>query len=150
MHALDTATVGYEDDLHAWSLEQASLLRARRADLIDWDHLAEEIEGMAGRDRRELKSRLRVLLYHLLKWQGQPGLRCGSWRATIMSQRAELADLLEESPSLRRFLADYVQRVYGRARQDALDETGLFEPAFPETCPYSAEQVLAEDFLPDA
>ena len=49
--------------------QQAALLRARRADALDWEHLAEEIEWMVGRDRRKLKNRLCIILLHLLKWQ---------------------------------------------------------------------------------
>ncbi len=67
--------VRYEDDLFAWTQEQAALLRAHAVDGIDWENLAEEIESMGRRDRRELKSRLRVILLHLLKWQAQPSLR---------------------------------------------------------------------------
>ena len=58
----ETRRVRYEEDLSAWSYEQASLLRARQSDGLDWDNLAEEIEWMVGRDRRELKNRLRIIL----------------------------------------------------------------------------------------
>ena len=51
----ETRRVRYEEDLYAWSYEQASLLRARQSDGLDWDNLAEEIESMVGRDRRELE-----------------------------------------------------------------------------------------------
>ena len=56
-NVIEKRRVRYEEDLYAWSLQQAALLRARRADSLDWDHLAEEIEWMVGRDRRELKNR---------------------------------------------------------------------------------------------
>jgi Domain of unknown function DUF29 len=99
-----TRRVRYEEDLYAWSQEQIALLRARRADCLDWDHLAEEIEWMVGRDRRELKNRLRIILLHLLKWQGQPGRRGPSWRKSLRTQRRHIQDLLQESPSLRRLV----------------------------------------------
>ena len=44
----ETRRVRYEEDLYAWSQEQASLLRARQPDGLDWDHLAEEIEPWVG------------------------------------------------------------------------------------------------------
>jgi hypothetical protein len=93
----ETRRVRYEEDLYAWSQEQIALLRARRADCLDWDHLAEEIEWMVGRDRRELKNRLRIILLHLLKWQGQPGKRGASWRKSLRTQRRHIQDLLQES-----------------------------------------------------
>ena len=79
--------VAYADDLHAWSLEQAALLRARRTEGLDWDHLAEELEATVGREVRELESRLGVILLHLLQWQRQPELRGASWRKTLRAER---------------------------------------------------------------
>ena len=94
--------IRYEDDLYAWSQEQAALLRARRTEGLDWENLAEEILSMAGRDRRELKNRLRIILLHLLKWQARPAKRGASWRKSLRTQRRHVGDLLQQSPSLRR------------------------------------------------
>ena len=90
--------VRYEDDLYAWSREQAALLRARRTEGLDWHHLAEEILSMAGRDRRELKNRLPIVLLHLLKWQAQPARRGASWRKSLRTQRRHIRDLLQAEP----------------------------------------------------
>jgi hypothetical protein len=61
-----------ESDFYAWSLEQAALLRAGRAEEADLAAIAEEIESMGKTEKRELVSRLTVLLLHLLKWRFQP------------------------------------------------------------------------------
>jgi hypothetical protein len=140
--------VRYEDDLFAWTQEQAALLRAHAVDGIDWENLAEEIESMGRRDRRELKSRLRVILLHLLKWQAQPSLRGSSWRKTLRTQRREIRDLLAQSPSLRREVSDLMLEGYTDAVKDAIDETGLRADVFPSTCPYAQDDVLDEDHLP--
>lgn len=142
--------VGYEEDLYAWSLEQAALLRARRVEGLDWDHLAEEIESMGGRDRRELESRLCVILLHLLKWQSQPELRGASWRQSLRTQRREIRKLLKQSPSLRRQVPQLMLEAYADAIKDAVDETGLPADRFPPDCPYAPDDVLAEAYLPDA
>jgi Domain of unknown function DUF29 len=142
--------VSYAEDLHAWSLEQAALLRARRTEGLDWDYLAEELEAMVGRDRRELESRLCVILLHLLKWQIQPELRGASWRKTLRTQRREIRKLLKPSPSLRRQVSGLVLEAYPDAVKDAVDETGLPIDRFPVECPYAADHVLAEVYLPDA
>jgi Domain of unknown function DUF29 len=147
---VETRRVRYEDDLYAWSQEQAALLRARRADCLDWDHLAEEIEWMVGRDRRELKNRLRIILLHLLKWQGQPAKRGASWRKSLRTQRRHIKDLLQESPSLRRLVPELMREAYPDSVKDAVDETGLPAEKFPSVCPYAPEAVLDEDHLPDA
>ena len=141
---------GYDEDLYAWTQKQAALLRARRTEGLDWDNLAEEIECMAGRDWRELKNCLCLVLVHLLKWQAQPGLRGASWRKCLRSQRRQIRDLLEQSPSLRRHVPELMRAVYSEAVKDAVDETGLPLDRFPVECPYAPEEVLAEDHLPDA
>jgi len=148
MATLTQARVGYEDDLFAWTQEQAALLRAHAIDGLDWENLAEEIESMGRRDRRELKSRLRVILLHLLKWQAQPDLRGVSWRKTLRTQRREIRDLLQQSPSLRREVPGMMRETYADAVKDAIDETGLRPEVFPKACPYAPDDVLDEDHLP--
>jgi hypothetical protein len=148
MAAVIQSRVRYEDDLFAWTQEQAALLRAHAVDGIDWENLAEEIESMGRRDRRELKSRLRVILLHLLKWQAQPKLRRGSWRKTLLTQRVELRDLLQQSPSLRREVPDLMRDAYFDAVKEAVGETGLRADIFPSVCPYAPGDVLDEDHLP--
>jgi hypothetical protein len=139
----------YENDLYAWTQEQAALLRARRTEGLDWDNLAEEIQVVGGSDRRELKNRLRIVLLHLLKWQGQPARRGASWRKTLRTQRIHIRDLLEDSPSLRRHVPELMREAYPDAVKLAVDETGLPSDRFPADCPCPPDDVLAEDHLPD-
>jgi hypothetical protein len=148
MATMIQARVRYEDDLFAWTQEQAALLRAHAADAIDWKNLAEEIESTGRRDRRELKSRLTVILLHLLKWQVQPDKTGVSWRKTLRTQRREIRDLLQQSPSLRREVPDLMRDAYGDAVKDAIEETGLRPDVFRDTCPYAWDDVLDEDHLP--
>jgi hypothetical protein len=146
----ETTHVRYEEDLYAWSQEQAGLLRARQLDALDWDNLAEEIAAVGGSDRRRLESRLCVILLHLLKWQAQPARRGASWRKTLRTQRREIRKLLKQSPSLRRQVSALIRDAYPDAVKDAIDETGLPAGRFPSVCPYAADAVLDEDHLPDA
>src|SRR4051794_23238748 len=62
----------YDRDFYAWAQHQAALLRAGRAADIDSEHLAEEIESLGARERRELRNRVARLVQHLLKWRYQP------------------------------------------------------------------------------
>ena len=148
MATMTQARVRYEDDLFAWTQEQAALLRAHAIKGIDWENLAEEIESMGGRDRRELESRLAVILLHLLKWQAQPTLRGSGWRKTLRTQRREIRKLLKQSPSLRREVPGMMREAYTDAVKDAIDEIGLRADVFPSTCPYAQDDVLDEDHLP--
>ncbi len=139
----------YERDFHEWTEHMTTVLRKRDAGSLDWENLAEEIESLGGSDHRELRSRLTVLVAHLLKWQYQPQLRDQStWRSTIQEQRRAVAILLEESPSLRPRLLELWATVYRGAAEDASDQMKT-DKAFPKTCPYNPGQVLAHGFYPD-
>jgi len=140
--------VPYDEDFAAWALETAQLLRERRFDDIDVDNLVEEVESMAGSQRRELLSRATVLIIHLLKWRHQPNRRPRSFRSTIGTQRVELDRLFRQSPSLKREVAQTIREVYRDAVESAGNQTGLPPETFPPECPFTAEQILDRDFLP--
>lgn len=139
---------GYESDLVLWFEKQAAYLRNKQFEQLDLDKLIEELEAMAGRDRRELKSRIEVLVMHLLKCQFQPEKKSGSWRSSIREQRSEIAILLEQSPSLKTHVGPYSLKAFERAVKRAADETELPSSAFPSALPYSPDQLLDDDFLP--
>jgi hypothetical protein len=143
------ARADYEGDFFAWTQEQAKILRAHRTAGLDWENLAEEIDSMGRRDRRELESRLRLMLHHLLKWRVQPGLRGRSWQRTLIEQRRQAEKLLNESPSLRPQVPALIDEVYPDALADAIDETGLGPQTFPAECPFTVEQILDPQYLPD-
>jgi hypothetical protein len=139
----------YEEDFYAWTVEQAHLLRSGNFSAIDAANIAEEIESMGRSDRRELKSRLVVLIMHLLKWRHQPAARSRSWSATIDEQRLQIEGVLEESPSLRPLAATMIPEAYAIARVRAIGETGLADDAFPGACPFAPEEVLSQTFFPE-
>ncbi len=131
----------YATDETAWLDAMAALAAEGRHDAIDCDHLGEFLRDMAQRDRREVLSRLTVLLTHLLKWQHQPDHRSPSWRRTIAEQRLELGDLFE-SATLERHGREVLSKAYARAARLAATETGVEEGAFPAECPWRFEDVL--------
>ncbi len=144
----------YRRDYYAWALEQASALRKRRFEALDLENLSEEVEGLARSERRELRNRLMRVLVHLLKCQFQPKRRTAGWETTLFDQRAEIADLLHDSPSLRRELRETIDRAYAVALQRAGKEIRvkpeMWKGMFPARCPWSAEQILDQDFYPPA
>jgi hypothetical protein len=140
----------YDRDFYAWSQEQAALLRSGKLSDADLEHIAEEIESMGKTEKRELTSRLIVLLAHLLKWEYQPGRRGASWEVTISNQRSDLAVHLADNPSLKSKLPEIIAYAYNNARREAYAETGLPITRFPTTCPWSFEQIVDEEFWPEA
>ena len=145
-----TDRIDYDTDFHAWALSNAELLRQGRLVDLDTEHIAEELESMGASERRELLSRLQVLLLHLLKHQFQPERRGKSWLLTINHQRTAIERLLEQSPSLGRILdEETVENLYRKAVRDAIIETDLERHLFPADCPYAIAQILDEDWLPE-
>ena len=139
----------YEKDFYAWSLEQAALLRTGKAGEADLENIAEEIESMGKTEKRELISRLTVLLLHLIKWRFQPGVRGRSWRLSIEGQRLDIKDLLEDNPSLEPMVAGSIASAWRRALIEAERETGLPASTFPAGCPWEARDLLSDSFWPD-
>jgi hypothetical protein len=138
----------YERDETAWLEAMADLIRSGRLDQVDYPSLAEFLADMAQRDRREVISRMSILIAHLLKWRHQPGQRSGSWRGTVELQRQELAELLE-SGVLRNHAGEVLAKAYTNGMRQAVAETGLSESTFPETCPYSLDALLSEPLEED-
>jgi hypothetical protein len=141
--------VAYDEDFFTWAEQQARLLRAGELADIDALNLAEEIESVGKSLRRELRSRTILLIAHLLKWQFQPQFRSRSWAVTAREQRREIRGLLTDSPSLEAVVPLELAQLYKSARDKAAAETGISDTAFPAECPFSPEQILAEDFLPE-
>ena len=156
MSAMTTAQVEqvglYDADFHAWCVEQAARLRTRSAiganDGLDYVNLAEEIEALARSDTRAIRSHVRVLLLHLLKWQFQPSQRTPSCRNSIRNARREIRDHVGESPSLGPYPTSVVASVYEPAVDDASTETGLPADIFPKECPFSVDEIFGADFFP--
>jgi hypothetical protein len=134
----------YEQDETAWLEAMAELAAQGRLSEMDHLHLSEYLADMAKRDRREVFSRLVVLLAHLLKWDHQPDRRSGSWRGTIREQRRELRQLLE-SATLRNHAEAVFAEAYAEARRQAADETELAVETFPEECGWTLDTALSEE-----
>jgi hypothetical protein len=139
----------HDSDFYAWSLEQAALLREGRVAEADLETIAEEIESMGKTEKRELVSRLTVLLLHLLKWQREPAGRCNSWRLSIANARDEIADLLDDNPSLKSVTNEVTASAYRYARRKAAIETDMGEEEFPAQCPWGFAQVTDAGFWPE-
>lgn len=139
----------YDDDVIAWANEQAALLRAGRLSEVDIANIAEEIEDVGKSEKRELASRMAVLLAHLLKWQFQAGRRGNSWKSTIREQRKSIASRIRKTPSLKSCLydQDWINDSWSDALIIAMGETGL--DIFPQSCTWEMDKILSDDFYPE-
>ena len=138
----------YEQDFYLWLQTTINLLKEKNFAEIDLENLLEELESIGRSDKNALKSNLRVLLMHLLKYKYQPEKRTNSWQYTIIEHRIRLEDAFKTSPSLYCFFEDIFNESYQYARKLAAGETGLSIQIFPPESPFTTEEVLNPDFLP--
>ena len=142
--------INYHTDFYGWTQEQAAFLKAGRLTELDIKNLMEEVETMGRSEKRELDSRLTVLLIHLLKWQYQPIRRSRSGRLTIEGQRIDFSETLEENPSFKPQLDTILKKSYAKSVIKTSQETALDEQTFPSVCPWTVAQILDHNFYPDA
>ena len=151
--SLDNTADLYETDFQLWAKAQAKALRAVRqgasSDLLDTEHLAEEIESLGKRDRRELVSRLTVLLTHWLK------LECSraenprqGWRQTVREQRREIVRIIADSPSLQPYLTECLPSCWESARRDLNDTVDIRVADLSEATMPAIPALLDADLWP--
>ena len=139
----------YDRDFYLWVEQQAALLREGRLDELDVTNLLEEIESLGRKDKKAIQNNLVMVLTHLLKYQFQPDQRSSGWRGSIVEHRRRLRYDFKESPRLRGHASEVVTEAYEDAREQASAESGLPLRAFPKSSPYTLEQTLDPDYLPD-
>jgi hypothetical protein len=139
----------HDQDFHTWTTGTARAIREGRFDAVDWESVAEELEGIGRSEQRELESRLGVLLAHLLKWRYRPETDPAanrSWTLTIEEQRQRTRRLLKQSPGLKRMLEETFAEAYGDARLQAARDCRVDKNAFPDTCPWIFDQTMDDGF----
>jgi len=147
----------YETDYWLWTQHNIKLLRQGKLNKIDIEHIIEELEDMGKSTRRELASRLIVLLAHLLKWQYQlkhlselhSEFQGNSWRSSINEQRKQLERLLRDNPSLKKQMPDTITEIWKDSVDLAHQDTGLSLDTFPTECPYQLTQVFEITWFPE-
>ncbi len=141
----------YEHDFYAWTQATTVLVQDGKWHEIDAGYLMEELNDLGISQHNAVSSDLYQILIHLLKWQYQPQRRMDShsWQDSIAEHRDRIDRLCTRSPSLRRHLPAMLAEEYPRARRRTNTQTGLPLTTFPAVCPWTAVQVLDEDFWPE-
>ncbi|MBP0027729.1 DUF29 domain-containing protein [Roseofilum sp. Guam] len=139
----------YDRDYYLWLETTSQLLRDRKLEGIDVEHLAEELEDMGKSEKGAITSNLEILLMHLLKYQYQLEKQTNSWRYTIYEHRKRLQKAFKDSPSLRGYFEQVFDSCYTEARTMAALETGMNRDDFPELCPFAIAETLDSDYWPE-
>lgn len=153
---MNELTALYHQDYSAWATRIIAILQAGNFSQLDVTNLISELQDMSKSTQRELESRLRILLAHLLKWQYQyqqlterwREFDGKSWRSTITTQRTEIKLHLRKNPSMKSLLTTAINSAYADARELASDESDLSIELFPLSCPYTEQQILEQTFYP--
>jgi hypothetical protein len=138
----------YESDFAVWLEQQSVALKERRSAALDWDNLAEEIEGLVRSDRRALKSFLQNALLHMLElahWEAERGRNQRQWRDHLINARNGIANIIEDSPSLENYLAEILDASYEYARRRAENMIGR---QLLQQCEWTLNQVCNDTFYP--
>ena len=145
-----TTAYTYEQDFVGWLNTQAELLKTGKVNELDIKNLVEEIEAMGRSEKRELESRMIILVMHLLKWTFQPNYQSRSWANTINEQRRRIGRVIKDSPSLKNSLNDteWFNDIWQSALYQAVSETGLDIKIFPEQPIWTTQQILVDEFFP--
>ena len=157
----EDATQLYEEDFIRWTEQQAAALREAaglRTNLpLDWENLAEEIDSLGRSLRHELRSRILVIIEHLLKLESSPATDPQrGWMETIGRERSEIEVLLDENPSLKGDIPKLVPTEMARAARYAIQALRRHGEATPQilaklgAASYTEEQVLGDWFPGDA
>ena len=133
----------YEDDAHAWAMEQAELLRAGRFAELDLVNLADEVADVGHREYDKMESDLARVIQHLLKWDSQPERRSRSWVNTIKEHRRRVDRQLDNHPSLKGRRTEALREAFKRGRAEALIETDLPDDRMPEPDAPSWDDVMS-------
>ncbi len=147
---MSTNTDLYKHDLARWGTETAALLRDGNLNAVDLAAVAEELESFGPGDSHRLWEHLRELLAWFLAWNYAPNqrLKHPHWYVRVVEYRTLIKIILDVSPSLRPDVAEDLAECYAHAREVASEESGLPLATFPETCPWTAAQVLHSCFWP--
>ena len=151
MLTIDTNKTLYEQDFYLWIQTTLAILRERKLEQLDIENLIEEIDSMGRSEKKELKTRLVVLIEHLLKlqyWTEEKDYNARVWRNTVVEQRRQIAYTLADSPSLKGILNDVFLDCYTDARNDTINKYQLPSTLFPEQPSFSLIQLLNADFMP--
>ena len=138
----------YENDFYGWTRTTVALLKQKKYQEADMDHIIEELEEMGGSYENQLINRLAILIAHLLKWQFQPDFRDRSWSGTIKEQRNKINRLMRKNPSLKSKISEALQEGFDDSKNIIEKETPIEMNLLPQECPYTFEQITDHEFYP--
>ena len=137
----------HETDFNLWTEAVKKAIANRDFPNMDWDNLIEEIEDMGASQKRALRSYTQRLIEHVFKiqyWKSERKRNLNDWKSEIINFRTEIQNILEDSPSLKNYLAENYLTWYQKSVQK-YQKDNLFQVS--EHSPIELEQILANGYF---
>ncbi|MFM6510660.1 MAG: DUF29 domain-containing protein [Microcystis panniformis] len=138
----------YEIDDSLWLEETIELLKAKNFEALDLENLIEELEDLGNEKKFRVASFLQQIIRHALLlqfWTREREYNQAHWQAEIISFQYHLKRYL--TTNLRKYLEQEFEQIYFESRQYVRKKTDN-QVNFPDTCPYSLEELLDPNWLP--
>lgn len=143
----------YEQDFLRWTEEQVALFRSGKLSELDLDNIFEELEDMGKEQKVALQSLLRNIIIHLLKLDLSPSTDPRpAWVEEITEFRDQAQTRIEETPSLKHYADGLFIKAWPQAKRAAEKSFEAYHEnvSVPDENPYSLDQVLNHDYLPES
>lgn len=136
----------YERDHYGWVEQQVALLRAGLVEDVDAPRIAAELAEIGRGHVARLENALKMIVVHMLKWDGRAEARSPAWQGSIREQRRRIVRLLSRNPSLKSRADQALDDAYEDAVFWAAEATGQPSDEFPRDCPYDWSDILERAF----
>jgi hypothetical protein len=138
----------YEIDDSLWLEATIELLKAKRFDALDLENLIEELEDLGNEKKFRAASFLQQIIRHCLLlqfWTSEREYNQAHWESELVNFQDQLNTYL--TASLRKYLEQEFDNIYQKALRYVRKKTNN-QVNFPNTCPYSLEELLDPNWLP--
>ena len=129
-----------------WLMQQINCLKSKDFTRLDLKNLIEELEALGRAEKSAVKSLALQILIHLLLinyWREESDYSKNHWQAEVNTFKFQLTDKL--TTNLKLLLADNLDKIYAKARTNAILKSNLNSDRFPEFCPYTLEDLIETD-----
>ncbi|MFM8003816.1 MAG: DUF29 domain-containing protein, partial [Dolichospermum sp.] len=116
----------HDQDLQSWIESTIQHLKNRQFEALDIEYLIEELHDLGKSEKNALTSNLMILLAHLLKLKVQfdaPDSMKMSWYHSVIEHRQRVLNNLENTPALKSFLLEAINKAYSQGRKLAIKES---------------------------
>ena len=164
----------YDRDYYTWATQQVDALKRHNLDAIDWENITEEMEALVRGEESSLRSQYTRIMEHFLELQYREAREIdpvAGWEDSVDNARAEIDELLRDSPGLkgkrdelfheawprarRRTIKAYVNHATATIQNDSMRHRERkrlehdWSRALPQEHPYTRQQVEDSDWLPE-